>query len=69
MINTEAASRIRNFLEMTDLDFYNRYLRDASLEELAEFCREFPGFPGTNVGDIPADTEDMLVEIKKKLGI
>lgn len=72
MENRDIISAIREFAEMSDFEFYEKYLADASMEELAEFCREFPEFleDDNADGDISEpDMERLLEKIKKKIGI
>ncbi len=72
MKKRDAFSAIKELAGMTDYEFFEKYLADASTEELAEFCREFPGFLEDGKTDVDisgADTEKLLEEIKKKIGI
>lgn len=43
-LNEEQSKRLLDFCGMTDLEFYERYLADLTLEEQAAFMDEFPDF-------------------------
>ena len=43
-LNEEQRKRLLDFFGMTDLEFYERYLADLTLEEQAAFMDEFPEF-------------------------
>ena len=43
-MNEEQRKRLLDFCGMTDLEFYERYLADLTLEEQAAFMDEFPEF-------------------------
>ena len=67
-----ALESLRRFAEMTDLEFYEEFLEDASLEELGEFCREFPDFleedaRKANEELMDIDSDAMFTQIKDKL--
>lgn len=40
----EELRKIKQFAGMTDLEFYEKYVANASLQEQAEFLNEFPEF-------------------------
>lgn len=40
----EELKRVYGLIELSDEDFYEQFLADASLEELAAFLEEFPDF-------------------------
>ena len=71
MGESNALANLKEFAEMSDLEFYERFLEDAPLEELAEFCREFPDFledareADQEYGDL--DSERMLAKIMQKI--
>ena len=43
-LNEEQRKRLLDFCGMTDLEFYEKYLADLTLEEQATFMNEFPEF-------------------------
>ena len=56
---------------MSDLEFYKKYLENASFEDLAEFCKEFPGFLEEDAKAVAGEYTNkelskMLAEIKRK---
>ncbi len=73
MWNEAALLRLKKFAEMSDLEFYEKYLENASFEDFAEFCKEFPGFLEEDAKTVGReytnmDFEKMLMEIKRKIG-
>ncbi len=44
MSKGEKKGKLIELMEMSDLDFYDKFLADAPFEEQAEFFREFPEF-------------------------
>ena len=40
-LNEEQVKRFEEFMKMDDMEYFERYLADASLEELAAFLKEF----------------------------
>lgn len=62
----EQMRRIREFATMTDFEFYEKYLADATLEEQAAFMKEFPEFlKAAPVEEI--DAEEMLRKIMERV--
>lgn len=43
-LTEEQRKRIEEFIEMDDMEFFEKHLADASIEELAVFLEEFPEF-------------------------
>ena len=43
-LNEDQAKRLLDFCGMTDLEFYEKYLAQLTLEEQAAFMDEFPEF-------------------------
>ena len=72
MWNETALLRLKRLAEMSDLEFYEKYLEDASFEDLAEFCKEFPEFLEEDAKAAAReyanmDFEKMLTEVKQKI--
>lgn len=43
-LNEEQVKRFEEFMKMDDMEYFEKYLADASVEELAAFLEEFPEF-------------------------
>lgn len=56
-ITDEQKNRLLDFFNMTDLEFYERYLADSSLEEQAAFMKEFPDFLNEDNSILEAKTQ------------
>ena len=62
-LNEEQRKRLLDFCGMTDLEFYERYLADLTLEEQAAFMDEFPEFlSGEEVGEDMGLKDDELFQ-------
>lgn len=62
-LNEEQKKRLLNFCGMSDLEFYERYLADLTLEEQAAFMDEFPEFlSGEEVGEDMGFKDDELFQ-------
>lgn len=58
-------NKVLELIKMTDEQFFDQYLSDASLEELAGFLKEFPDFLE---GEEPVQPDDELFEkIKEEI--
>ncbi len=66
MGGNERKEKLIELMKMSDLDFYDEFLADASFEEQAEFFREFPEFleeeaaEGDDLGECSVKSEDIL---------
>ena len=62
-LNEEQKKRLLNLCGMSDLEFYERYLADLTLEEQAAFMDEFPEFlSGEEVGKDMGFKDDELFQ-------
>lgn len=43
-LNEEQRKRFEEFIQMDDMEYFEKHLADASVEELAAFLKEFPEF-------------------------
>lgn len=56
-LNKEQRKRLKAFVQMDDIEFYEQYLSDTSLEEQAAFMKEFPDFLNKNNSILKANTQ------------
>ena len=63
-LNEDQAKRLLDFCGMTDLEFYERYLAQLTLEEQAAFMDEFPEF--MECEKAPKDDKEILEGIIKE---
>ena len=50
-MNEEQRRRLRDLIEMSDEEYYEKFLADIPLEEAAAFMEEFPGFMEEEITD------------------
>ena len=60
-------NELLRLLKMSDAEFFQKYLDDAPLEELAEFLREFPDFLNDSPYREKAELEGLYRRIERKL--
>lgn len=64
----EQKKRLLDFFNMTDFEFYERYLADLPLEEQAAFMEEFPEFLDDDKDVFDTNT-DMFKWIMEEVGM
>lgn len=63
-INEEQKKRLMELVFMLEEDFYEEFLKDAPLEELATFLKELPDFMEAGE-EFELDSEEMLRKIQE----
>lgn len=59
---------IKELIQMSDMEFYEKYLADLSLEEQAEFLQRFPEFLKEAPLEYAAEEDEIYQRIQRLLG-
>lgn len=65
-INDEQSKRLLDLINTTDEEFYEKFLADVPLEELAAFLKEFPDFMEDG-DEFDMNDEELLQKIQEKI--